>query len=77
MTGSIITIVVLLVLGFILRKTIINKNEELKAAFDKLDAEVKDKVTDKAKEVVAEVKEKVKETKAKKTATKKEEETEK
>ena len=77
MTGSIITIVVLLVLGFILRKTIINKNEELKAAFDKLDAEVKDKVAEKAKDVVAEVKEKVKEAKAKKTATKKEEETEK
>ena len=67
MISTIIIVVVLIACAIYLRQGVINKNEELKASFDKLDAQVKEVVKEKA----TEVKEKVT-TAVKKATTKKE-----
>ena len=67
MISTIIIVVVLIACAIYLRQGVINKNEELKAAFDKLDAQVKEVTKEKA----TEVKEKVT-TAVKKATTKKE-----
>lgn len=64
MISTIIIVVAIIAVAVYLRQGIINKNAELKAAFDKLDAEIKAK----AGEKVTEVKEKVSKAKAKKAA---------